>query len=140
MAAEQLKDYASALYDRLRALARARMLGQRAGHTLDPTGLAHEAIMRLLKCDPGQINDEEHFMTLAVEAMRQILVDHARAKAAIKRGGGQRPASLEEDDAAGQGMRSNRHLRILWRATSISPTCPSIHLAFIASRLCSSTR
>jgi RNA polymerase sigma factor (TIGR02999 family) len=100
MAVDPLKDYASVLYDRLRALARARMLGQRAGHTLDPTGLAHEAIMRLLKCDPGQINDEEHFMTLAAEAMRQILVDHARARAAKKRGGGEKRVSLDDQDDA----------------------------------------
>lgn len=99
MDAEPLQQYASALYDRLRALARARMLGQRAGHTLDPTGLANEAILRLLKCDPAQVNDEEHFMMLAAEAMRQILVDHARAKSTLKRGGGVRPASLQDDQA-----------------------------------------
>ena len=76
------------------------MAGQRAGHTLDPTGLANEAILRLLKCDPARINDEEHFMMLAAEAMRQILVDHARRKTAAKRGGGERLASLGSDEAA----------------------------------------
>src|SRR5262245_233385 len=97
MADAPLKDYAAVLYDRLRALARARMLGQRTGHTLDPTGLANEAMVRLLNCDPNQINDEEHFMRLAPEAMRQILVDHARAKATLKRGSGLRPTSLREN-------------------------------------------
>jgi RNA polymerase sigma factor (TIGR02999 family) len=97
MADAPLKDYAAVLYDRLRALARARMLGQRTGHTLDPTGLANEAIARLLNCDPNQINDEAHFMRLATEAMRQILVDHARAKATLKRGSGLRPMSLREN-------------------------------------------
>jgi hypothetical protein len=53
------------------ALAQARMLGQRGAHA-DPTGLANEAIPRLLKCDPAHVNDEEHFMMLAAEAMRQI--------------------------------------------------------------------
>src|SRR5882724_10862623 len=101
MAAEPLQEYAAVLYDRLRALARSRMLGQRDGHTLDPTGLAHEAILRLLKCDPEKISDEDHFMMLAAEAMRQILVDHARARAAKKRGGGERPASLDDDGSAG---------------------------------------
>src|SRR5580765_1625749 len=99
MASTPLKDYATALYDRLRAMARARMAGQRAGHTLDPTGLANEAILRLLKCDAAQINNEEHFLMLAAEAMRQILVDHARARAAQKRGGGSKPQSLDADDA-----------------------------------------
>src|SRR5215471_1349236 len=99
MADVPLKDYAAVLYDRLRALARARMLGQRAGHTLDPTGLANEAILRLLKCDAEKINDDEHFMMLAAEAMRQILVDHARARATKKRGGGEHPVSLDKNDA-----------------------------------------
>jgi RNA polymerase sigma factor (TIGR02999 family) len=97
MASQPAQDYAAVLYDRLRALARSRMAGQRAGHTLDPTGLANEAIVRLLKCDPDQINDEEHFMMLAAEAMRQILVDHARARSAQKRGGGVRPESLDAE-------------------------------------------
>jgi RNA polymerase sigma factor (TIGR02999 family) len=93
-------DYASALYDRLRALARSRMAGQRVGHTLDPTGLANEAIVRLLKCDASKINNEEHFMMLAAEAMRQILVDHARARSAQKRGGGVRPESLDRGQSS----------------------------------------
>ena len=82
------------LYDRLRAMARSRMGGQPAAHTLDPTGLVNEAMLRLLRLAPGQVRDEQHFLALAAEAMRQILVDHARAKAADKRGGGERPASL----------------------------------------------
>lgn len=93
MAGVPLKEYAAVLYDRLRALARARMLGQRAGHTLDPTGLANEAILRLLKCDPARVNDEEHFMMLAAQAMRQILIDHARTRAALKRGGDRKAAA-----------------------------------------------
>src|SRR3954453_9611048 len=97
MADAPLKDYVAVLYDRLRALARARMLGQRTGHTLDPTGLANEAIVRLLKCDPTRVNDEDHFLRLATEAMRQILVDHARAKATLKRGSDLRPTELQEE-------------------------------------------
>jgi RNA polymerase sigma factor (TIGR02999 family) len=119
MAAEPLKDYASVLYDQLRALARARMLGQRAGHTLDPTGLAHEAIMRLLKCDAAQINDEEHFMMLAAEAMRQILVDHARARAAAKRGGGQRRVSMDDRDVAGDAGPFGRALQLRMDPTQV---------------------
>lgn len=84
------------LYKKLRVLARARMQGQRAGHTLDPTGLANEAILRLLKCDASQIRDEQHFLKLAAEAMRQILVDHARSKSTQKRGQGVRFESLTD--------------------------------------------
>jgi RNA polymerase sigma factor (TIGR02999 family) len=84
------------LYDQLRALARSRMNGQRMSHTLDPTSLANEAVVRLLKCDPSQIRDEQHFLAMAAEAMRQVLVDHARAKATQKRGDGSRALSLSD--------------------------------------------
>jgi RNA polymerase sigma factor (TIGR02999 family) len=94
---EQSQHLAIVLYDRLRSLARARMSGQRGAHTLDPTGLANEAVLRLLKCDPSRIRDEQHFLALAAEAMRQILVDHARAKTAQKRGDGAKAESLSED-------------------------------------------
>lgn len=84
------------LYDRLRLIARSRMAGQANSHTLDPTGLANEAILRLLKCDPRSIRDDDHFLALAAEAMRQILVDHARSKAADKRGGGRRSMDFSD--------------------------------------------
>jgi RNA polymerase sigma factor (TIGR02999 family) len=92
---QQRQHLATALYDRLRAIARARMAGQRGGHTLDPTGLANEALLRLLNLDAAQIKDEQHFLALAAEAMRQILVDHARRRTAQKRGGGNSPEALE---------------------------------------------
>lgn len=85
---------AQELYGRIRAIARGRMAGQRIGHTLDTTSLANEAVIRLLKCDPSSIRDEEHFLAVAAEAMRQILVDHARARAAAKRGGGEGPKAV----------------------------------------------
>jgi RNA polymerase sigma factor (TIGR02999 family) len=90
------------LYDRLRAIARSRMSNQHDAHTLDPTSLANEAILRLLKCDPGTIKSEEHMLALAAEAMRQILVDHARAKSARKRGDGATREYLSDD--VGDGM------------------------------------
>jgi RNA polymerase sigma-70 factor, ECF subfamily len=98
-----LHQLSASLYERLRAIARARMAGQRASHTLDPTGLANEAIVRLLKCDPSELHDDDHFVRLAAEAMRQILIDHARAKAAQKRGGGARPVSLDDTATGEQG-------------------------------------
>jgi RNA polymerase sigma-70 factor (ECF subfamily) len=97
------------LYERLRALARLKMGGQAAGHTLDPTGLANEALLRILKCDAGQIKDEQHFLSLASEAMRQILVDYARARTADKRGGGARPVSLSDQIEPGISLRSDPH-------------------------------
>lgn len=84
------------LYGRLRAIARSRMDGQAGSHTLDPTCLANEAVLRLLKCDAAAIKNEEHLLALAAEAMRQILIDHARAKAAKKRGGSMERSELTD--------------------------------------------
>lgn len=95
----RMQQVSALLYERLRSLAHARMKGQRASHTLDPTGLANEAIIRLLKCDPGALQDDDHFVRLAAEAMRQVLIDHARARAARKRGAGARPVSLDDTEA-----------------------------------------
>src|SRR4051812_5714328 len=95
------------LYDRLRSIARVRMSGQSSAHTLDPTSLANEAILRLLKCEASQIRDEQHFLALAAEAMRHILVDHARAKAADKRGGGVRPMSMTPELSSAIAIRAN---------------------------------
>src|SRR5215213_12020181 len=75
------------VYDELRAMARARLMQQRAGHTLQPTALANEAWMKLR----GHFNMAEPtpaFFRTAADAMRQILIDHARAKQSLKRGGG----------------------------------------------------
>src|SRR4051812_44335456 len=104
--AAETRQTAVILYERLRALARMRMAGERGSHTLDATGLANEAILRLLRCEPDRINDEEHFFALAAEAMRRVLVEHARARARDKRGGGQASQSLDEIDNAIQ-LRSD---------------------------------
>jgi RNA polymerase sigma factor (TIGR02999 family) len=76
------------LYDRLRAIAHARMAGN-AGHTLTPTGLVNEAMVKLLDSGNEKLyQDEAHFIATACTAMRHILVDHARRKGAKKRTGG----------------------------------------------------
>jgi len=75
------------LYDELRKLAGQRMSSESHDHTLQATALVHEAYLRLVgKDDPGWQN-RAHFFAAAAEAMRRILVDHARAKLADKRGG-----------------------------------------------------
>ena len=88
-------------------MARTRMAGQPAAHTLEATSLANEAILRLLKVEANQIQDERHFLALAAEAMRQILVDHARGKTALKRGGGARADELREDLPASVQLRAD---------------------------------
>lgn len=73
------------VYDELRNIARERMANQPAGQTLQPTALVHEAWMKLSSEDGRTWNDRTHFFRAAVQAMRQILVDRARAKATRKR-------------------------------------------------------
>lgn len=76
------------VYDELRRLATAKMAGESPGHTLDATALVHEAYLRLT--GGHSFESRSHFLRAAAEAMRRILVDHARARNAAKRGGGGR--------------------------------------------------
>lgn len=86
----------TAVYEDLQRLAR----GQKrrlhpSGNTLDTTALVHESYLRLA-ASPSGFHDREHFMAVAATAMRQILVDRARKRSRAKRGGGERPITLEE--------------------------------------------
>ncbi len=84
------------VYDELRKLAAARMAGERPDHTLDATALVHEAYLRLVG---GQdFNSRGHFFAACAEAMRRILVENARRKAASKRGGQGQRVPLEAAD------------------------------------------
>lgn len=78
---------AELIYDQIRRLAAAKMRKERADHTLTPTALAHEAWMRLRGSGSEDIKDRQHFFAIAANAMRRVLIDHARAKAAVKREG-----------------------------------------------------
>lgn len=83
------------VYADLRAAAQAALRGERAGHTLNATSLVHEAYLRLV--GPREIpwQNRAHFFAAAAQAMRRILIDHARAKAADQRGGAARRAAME---------------------------------------------
>ena len=83
------------VYDELRRLAASQMGGERADHTLQPTALVHEAFFRLFGPDQTTFENRGHFFSAASEAMRRILVDHARHRLAVKRGGGRRRIELE---------------------------------------------
>ncbi|MFO0892486.1 MAG: ECF-type sigma factor [Isosphaeraceae bacterium] len=72
------------VYDELRKLAAARLAGEAPGHTLDATALVHEAYLRLV--GDQRFDGRGHFFAAAAEAMRRILVDHARARMTAKRG------------------------------------------------------
>jgi len=82
------------VYDELRTLAAVRMAAEAPGHTLDATALVHEAYLKLV--GDQQFDGRGHFFAAAAEAMRRILVDHARSRLAVKRGGGKR-VSVELD-------------------------------------------
>jgi len=84
------------VHEELRALAGGFARGQRAGHTLQPTALVHEAFLKLVHGGPPAWNDRAHFLAVAATAMRQILTDHARARAAQKRGGEWEKVSLSD--------------------------------------------
>ena len=85
------------VYEELRRLAAQRLANEASGQTLQPTALVHEAYLRLAGRDGGkQIWDGRgHFFAAAAEAMRRILVENARRKQRVKRGGGQQRISLE---------------------------------------------
>jgi RNA polymerase sigma factor (TIGR02999 family) len=84
------------VYDELRRLAQRHLFRERGDHTLQRTALVHEAFFRLVDQKDPNINNRGHFFALASQIMRRVLVDHARARNADKRGGGERPASLDE--------------------------------------------
>lgn len=75
------------VYDHLHHLAASYMRGERPDHTLQPTGLVHEAYLRLVSQEDKEWRDRAHFFGIAARLMRQILVEHARARHAAKRGG-----------------------------------------------------
>ena len=76
------------VYRQLKAIAHARMAGERVGHSLDTTALVHEALMKLTRDGGITLEDRPEFFRAAGAAMRQILIDHARAAGRQKRGGG----------------------------------------------------
>jgi RNA polymerase sigma-70 factor (ECF subfamily) len=98
------------MYVELRRIARAFMSRQRPGHTLQPTALVNEAYIRLFGDVEPQLANRNHFVALMSRIMRQVLVDHARASSAAKRGGAEARVPLDtnieiEDEAGGQQMK-----------------------------------
>ncbi len=75
------------VYEELRRLAAARMRQEAVEHTLQPTALVHEAYLRLVGSQPQDWENRGHFFGAAAEAMRRILIDHARQRGRLKRGG-----------------------------------------------------
>ena len=86
--AEAAAELLPIVYEELRRLAAQKMANEAAGHTLQPTALVHEAWLRLGGTDAPAFQNRAHFFGTAAEAMRRILIEHARRRRAAKRGAG----------------------------------------------------
>src|SRR5256714_6609442 len=83
------------VYQELRRLAAQKLAGEGPGHTLQPTALVHEAYLKLFGAGPERTwNGRTHFFAAAAEAMRRILIDHARRKQRARHGGGRKQVRL----------------------------------------------
>ena len=90
------------VYAELKAIARQVFRRERGAHTLQPTAVVHEAVLKLARGAPLSVHDRAHFFAVASQAMRQVLVDHARGRATAKRGGGATLLAVS-DEVAGEG-------------------------------------
>jgi RNA polymerase sigma factor (TIGR02999 family) len=86
--AREIHELIPAVYTELRALAAAYLRGERAGHTLQPTALANEVYVKFARSERRLFENKSQFMAAAAQAIRRILIDHARLRAREKRGGG----------------------------------------------------
>jgi len=112
------------VYDELRRLARQQMALEREDHSLDPTGLVHEAYLRLVKHQPEtNWNGRGHFYSAAALAMRRILVEAGRRKQGLKHGGGHRRHSLTGNEATND-LQAELWLTIDQTIESLAATDP----------------
>jgi RNA polymerase sigma factor (TIGR02999 family) len=93
---EALEALLPLVYDELRRQAAAYMRRERPGHTIQATALVHEAYLRLMKEPNTRWQNRAHFCAIAANSMRQILVEHARAKGRLKRAGNQQRITLTD--------------------------------------------
>lgn len=99
------RDLFQTVYDELRKLAAYQLSTERVGHTLNPTALVHEVYLRLTSTPRGEglsWRDRKQFFTLAAEAMRRILIDHARYHRRKKRGGGKLASKVDLEQIAAE--------------------------------------
>ena len=86
------------VYDELRRRAQRQLRQEQRPHSLSSTALVHEVYLRLLQQRQLEATDRQHFFAIAAQTMRRVLTDYARGRARLKRGGGERPASLDAVD------------------------------------------
>ena len=127
--ANAMNELAPLVYDELRRIARRHMRNERQGHTLQPTALVNEAWARLMGARHLDVRNRSHFMGIAANAMRQILVERARAHRAAKRGGAAHQVTLDEGMLPGgvrpiesrrstKRSRASKRTTTSWRASS----------------------
>jgi RNA polymerase sigma-70 factor, ECF subfamily len=92
----KLAELVDVVYEDLHRLAQQYMGQERAGHTLQPTALVHEAFLKLIDQTRVDWQDRSHFFAVGAQAMRRILVNHAKSRARVKRGGGRRKLPIDE--------------------------------------------
>ena len=85
------------VYERLRALAHRRLTAVPGQHSLNTTGLVHEAYLRFIESPNATFQSREHFLAIASRVMRNVLVDHVRARVAAKRGAGVELLELHDE-------------------------------------------
>ncbi|MGH9199816.1 MAG: sigma-70 family RNA polymerase sigma factor [Vicinamibacterales bacterium] len=102
-----LEELMPLVYAELRQLAAHFMLRERTDHTLQPTALVHEAYLRLAGVKSGHFNNRVHFYGAAAQAMRRILIDHARQRRAVRRGADPTLLTLDDVHNAGIDLRSD---------------------------------
>ena len=95
---ENTAEWAQQVYPELRRIAGSLFHAERANHTLQPTAVVHEALIRLFEHGPEKYASRAHFFGVISRAMRQILVEHARGRSAKKRGGDWHRVPIEEAD------------------------------------------
>ena len=111
------------VYEQMRRIAGAQLARERPGHTISPTVLVHEAYLKLVDQTGATFQSRAHFLSVAALAMRRILINHAAARRAAKRGGGERLFTLDEDsDGAAAGATPDELLaldRLITRLASV---------------------
>ncbi|MGH9722232.1 MAG: sigma-70 family RNA polymerase sigma factor [Bryobacteraceae bacterium] len=121
---EALSKLIAHVYNDLRRVAAHCLRDERAGHTLQPTALVHEAYLRLVDQTRATWENRAQFMGVAAQIMRRILVDHARHRSAAKRGSGASPIDLDDIDAAAEIELSEELLTVDEALTRLSKLDP----------------
>ncbi|MCX5645368.1 MAG: sigma-70 family RNA polymerase sigma factor [Phycisphaerae bacterium] len=112
------------VYEELRVLAAQRLSQEAPGQTLQATALVHEVYLRLMGAERQDWASRGHFFKAAAEAMRRILIDNARRKKCVKRGGGRRPVDLDESLAV-DGARQAQELALDEALTKLATRDPT---------------